>query len=88
MITFTDLIHIANKHLLTVNTYGSKNNYKVELIWIGYPSHMLDHGIVYSVCGIGNTLDEAAHDFYTKANGKTLVFSPYELNRHEVKLHI
>lgn len=84
---FKELINEANSRMLTVNVSGGKT-YKVELMWLGYPSHMLDEGLVYSVCGRGTTLDEAAHDFCCKANGKTLVFSPYELNRHEVGFHI
>jgi hypothetical protein len=86
--TLCELIDIAHKHTLTVNVSGIKGNYKVELMWIGYPSHMLDNGMVYAAHGRGNTLDEATEDFCNQISGKTLVFSPYELNRHEVELHI
>lgn len=86
--SFEKLVRLARQHMLSVNVHGRINGYKIELMWIGYPSHMLDNGVVYAAYGRGSTLDEATKDFCNQIRGKTLVFSPYELNRHEVELYI
>lgn len=86
--SFEKLTRLARQHMLSVNVHSRVNGYKIELMWLGYPSHMIDHGMIYSVCGKGTTLDEAAEDFCINANNKTLVFSPYELNRREVPFTI
>ena len=90
--TFNDLLSIADSRMCSVNVGGSissitnKMRYSVDFIWCGSHGDIKADGLLFSVAGFGDTLDEAAIDYCQKIRGKTLVFHAYGNLRREITI--
>lgn len=90
--TFDELSRIGHKYMLDFNIQTSvclttkEIRYALSFARLGHIGWLSNDGTLESVAGYGDTLEQAAGDYYDKIFDKTLVFNPDGKGRYEVTI--
>ena len=88
--TFDELARIGNKYMLDFNIQPSicsttkTIRYALSFARLGNIGWLKNNGSLETVAGYGDTVEEAAENYYDKIIDRTLVFNPDGKSRYEV----